>query len=334
MDFKVSVIIPVYNAQLYLEKAVLSATVLNETGEVIIIDDGSIDHSIEIGKRLEKNQPKVKFLQHTDKKNHGVSASRNLGIASAACPYVAFLDADDYYLLNRFRKDSLILKNQLEIDGVYNALGITYYTQKGKDMFLNAGYKYQEFLTIERVVDPKELPLVLLKAHKVKGEFSVDCITVRRSVFEKTGNFNTNLMLNEDTHLWLRMSLKCKIVAGNITEAVAIRGVHDNNTMVHKEKQPNANELWFKSLNTWINKNDIKNTYKAVFKRKYLSFIFKQEPLAKAFFPFLGYFFMNPKYIAEYYGFFDLSFFDLFGRNKVTFTLISVKNKFLQINES
>lgn len=327
MDFKVSVIIPVYNTELYLEKAVRSAIILEETGEVLIIDDGSTDQSMQIGKRLEDTEPKVRFLQHKDKKNHGVSASRNLGIKNAIYPFVAFLDADDYYLPNRFLKDRLILSKQLDVDGVYNALGITYYTKKGKETFLKAGYKYQEFLTIEKAVDPQELALVLLKAHEVKGEFSGDCITVRSSVFKKTGNFNTDLLLNEDTHLWLRMALKCTLVAGNITEAVAVRGVHDNNTMVHKEKQPKASEIWYRSLSIWMRDNSIKNPYKAAFKKNYLSFILNQKPFYKAIFPFLGYFFIHPKYIAECYRFFDLSFFDLFGRNKVTYKVISAKNK-------
>ena len=52
LDFKVSVIIPVYNADLYIEHAVVSAVNLDEVGEIILIEDGSIDNSLSICKEL------------------------------------------------------------------------------------------------------------------------------------------------------------------------------------------------------------------------------------------------------------------------------------------
>ena len=130
--FKVSVIIPVYNAEAYLRKAVESAVNLVEVGEIILIEDRSPDNALVLAKKLEQEFDKVKLFQHPDKKNHGAGASRNLGIEKAACEYIAFLDADDYYLPNRFVKDKLVFETHDNCDGVYSAVGTHFYTPEAK----------------------------------------------------------------------------------------------------------------------------------------------------------------------------------------------------------
>jgi glycosyltransferase involved in cell wall biosynthesis len=331
MEFKVSVIIPVYNAAEFVRTAVESANNLEETAEIILIEDGSPDQSIAICKQLEKEYSKVRFYQHPDKKNHGVSVSRNLGIANAKYEFVAFLDADDYYLPNRFLKDKEILLSEPLIDGVYNALGIHYYTENGKRIFFEAGYKYQEFYTLSADVPPEELFFVLFNMHPTcKGEFHGDTITVRMSIFDKVGVFPTNLKLQEDTHLWRRMAAKCKLAAGNISEAVATRGVHDHNTMVNPGIQLNAQEIWFNNLYRWLKKEKIRKDYIECFELSFLYFKIKKHQKVTAAFQFLYFFLIkHPKYIKVKFGSFDTYFWDLFGRNWITLHLISLKNKIL-----
>ena len=97
MDFmpKVSVIIPVYNVENYIEKCLNS--VLNQTLkeiEIIIVNDGSKDSSKQkIEKYLEKHENKIIYLE---KENGGLSDARNYGIGYAKGEYIAFLDSDDY----------------------------------------------------------------------------------------------------------------------------------------------------------------------------------------------------------------------------------------------
>lgn len=130
VEFNVSVIIPVYNAGNYLEKAVDSALLQPETAEVILVEDASTDNSLKICYDLERKYEKVILFRHSDGGNHGPGASRNLGILHASYKYIAFLDADDFYLPKRFRKDKEILLNNSDIDGVHNALGIYFYTSR------------------------------------------------------------------------------------------------------------------------------------------------------------------------------------------------------------
>lgn len=109
---KVSVIMPIYNAYDYLRPAIDS--VLDQTLreiELICIDDGSTDHSLEIIKEYQQGDVRVRIVTEN---NAGPSTARNKGIIRARGEYIIFLDADDFYeptllesLYNRATRDSL-----------------------------------------------------------------------------------------------------------------------------------------------------------------------------------------------------------------------------------
>ena len=84
IDFRVSVLIPVFNAERYLKQAVESALAQQETGEVILVEDGSIDGSLQVCYELTEKHDNVILLQHLDKKNHGAGPTRNLAIEKAS----------------------------------------------------------------------------------------------------------------------------------------------------------------------------------------------------------------------------------------------------------
>lgn len=93
---KVSIIIPVYNAEKTIERCLLS--ILNQTYsdyEIITVNDGSSDHSLEILKKYEKDtKGKVVVI---NQKNQGVAKTRNRAIKLAKGKYIMFIDNDDYF---------------------------------------------------------------------------------------------------------------------------------------------------------------------------------------------------------------------------------------------
>jgi glycosyltransferase involved in cell wall biosynthesis len=94
-DIKVSVIIPIYNAYDYLRPAL--DTVVDQTLreiEIICIDDGSTDRSLDIIKEYQKADERVRIVTEN---NAGVSTARNKGIIRTRGKYIIFLDADDFY---------------------------------------------------------------------------------------------------------------------------------------------------------------------------------------------------------------------------------------------
>jgi glycosyltransferase involved in cell wall biosynthesis len=90
----VSVIVPVYNLEKYIDRCLLS--IRNQTLkeiEIIIVDDGSIDHSL---KKIKKHAESDMRIQYVNQENKGVSSARNKGIELAIGKYITFIDGDDY----------------------------------------------------------------------------------------------------------------------------------------------------------------------------------------------------------------------------------------------
>lgn len=109
-EIKVSIIIPVYNVERYLNQCLDS--VVNQTlkeMEIIVINDGSTDNSLEI---IKKYQNLYDLITVIDKKNEGVSIARNLGLEIAKGEYIYFLDSDDYIELNMLEKMYHIAKRE------------------------------------------------------------------------------------------------------------------------------------------------------------------------------------------------------------------------------
>ncbi|RKI88658.1 glycosyltransferase [Parablautia intestinalis] len=99
-NIKISVVIPSYNREKTIKKCLES--VINQTYppyEIIVVDDGSSDNTIQKIKEL--NYSKVRILQQNHK---GAQSARNYGIKEAKGDYIAFLDSDDEWLLNKLEK--------------------------------------------------------------------------------------------------------------------------------------------------------------------------------------------------------------------------------------
>ena len=114
---KISVIIPVYNAENFIEKAVYSALNQPEVNEIILIEDKSKDNSLNICQKLANEHSIVKLLQHKDNLNHGAGASRNIGLIHAQYEYISFLDADDFFLPKRFLKTKQVFFENPDAEG-------------------------------------------------------------------------------------------------------------------------------------------------------------------------------------------------------------------------
>lgn len=106
IDIFISVIFPVYNAEKYLKTcldSLISQTYTNF--EVLCVDDGSTDHSLDILRFYEKKDNRIKvFIQE----NAGPAAARNKALQYASGNYISFVDADDYLVENAFEKLSKV----------------------------------------------------------------------------------------------------------------------------------------------------------------------------------------------------------------------------------
>ena len=97
---KISIIVPVYNTEKYLSKCLNS--LIKQTYkdiEIIVVNDGSKDKSLEIAKKIAKQDNRIKVF---NKENGGLSSARNFGIEKASGEYIGFVDSDDYIKENMF----------------------------------------------------------------------------------------------------------------------------------------------------------------------------------------------------------------------------------------
>jgi len=124
----VSAIIIVLNGAEFIEEAI--ASIVGQTWrswELIVVDDGSSDETVSLVQSLIDRHPgRIRLVQHDDRRNHGMSASRNLGLQQARGGYVAFLDADDVWLPRKLEEQVAILEAEPLTGMVYGRTQIWY----------------------------------------------------------------------------------------------------------------------------------------------------------------------------------------------------------------
>lgn len=291
MKFLVSVIIPVFNVEQFVEKAIISALQQPEVFEVVVVNDGSTDTTQDILNKLTSANERIKVYFHENKINKGRSASRNLGIQKASGNFIAFLDADDYYLEDRFANDKILFEQNSNADGVYNAIGVHFY----RDFTFEEREK-QRLTTLKKTVEPNELFEALL--YGKYGHFHIDGLTIKKAIFKKVGLFNEVLQVTEDTELFFRMSLVCNLFSGILNEPLAVRGIHDNNVNNDKDLYYIYIPKMYEVLFFWTKKGKVStsNVDKIL---KFLWLIkYKQEPnLYQAINYWQHLFFNNQQYL-------------------------------------
>lgn len=105
---KISVVIPIYNAELFLEECLLSV-INQQPHQIICVNDGSTDDSMKIVRQLQSDFSGANWVV-IEQENRGLGAARNAGLSKADGDYIAWLDADDIYTEKAFRRLRDILK--------------------------------------------------------------------------------------------------------------------------------------------------------------------------------------------------------------------------------
>jgi glycosyltransferase involved in cell wall biosynthesis len=244
---EVSVIIPVYNAEHFVEEAVLSALDQQEVGEVLVIEDGSSDNSLRVCQKLSEEHSGIRLLQHPGGTNRGAAASRNLGILHARSDYISFLDADDWYLPGRFSTAREVFEREAQADGVYEAVAIEFSSDEaGAKWYASGrGVRGDTIITVTKPLKGDELLATTVTGYQ--GRFHTNGIVVKRSLFEKTGLFDEELVLHQDSAMWIKMAAVGQLFPGSIGVPVAVRRVYGSNRVL-TEWPPGHNPYKVKEL--------------------------------------------------------------------------------------
>lgn len=196
MNNLISIIVPVYNAEKFLNECIES--IINQdysNWELILIDDGSTDSSGSICDEYVKSNKKISCYHQT---NHGVSFSRNFGVKHSRGEWITFIDADDYVDRN-YLSNLLVADNYDMIVGGYNIFGLINITNSlkvTKSFRINAN-AFQNFDCNENSPYINVLYYICSKLYK------------RRILIDYQIIFDNRMKLAEDTCFNLRYLCCC-----------------------------------------------------------------------------------------------------------------------------
>jgi len=206
-----SIIIPLYNKANHIEKAIRS--VLNQSYhefEVIIVNDGSTDNSMEVvnhylhAQEKEGNSSLLQHVRIIHQPNAGVSAARNTGVEAAQYDYIAFLDADDWW-----HKHYLVNLKSLIEDYPDAALYSSSYYQ------VKRGKKHPAPIGVEPGFKRGYIDYCKVYAQTLCMPVWTSATIIRKKVFEEFRGFSSTLKMGEDFDLWIRVALKYKVALLN-----------------------------------------------------------------------------------------------------------------------
>ncbi|NQT91768.1 MAG: glycosyltransferase family 2 protein [Lentisphaerae bacterium] len=199
----VSVIVPVYNGEAYLELALRSIQTQDYRPiEIIVVDDGSTDRSADVARSFEG-------VQYLHQPNAGPSAARNAGLAVARGEFMAFLDADDEWLQGK-------LEIQISYHRDHPDVGCTV---THRETFMHPGTPVPDWLD-DRLLETDAVG------------YLPSALVARAEVFEKVGHYNAQYMTAESLDWFVRVR-EAGIRVDVLPDILLRKRVHDRNLTRH-----------------------------------------------------------------------------------------------------
>jgi glycosyltransferase involved in cell wall biosynthesis len=196
---RISVIIPVYNGEKYLQVALDSVHGQNfESIEVIVVDDGSVDGTALIA----KSNPKVRYIFQ---ENQGHAVAKNTGLLHSTGNLISFLDADDFWPANKLQVQYAHLKTHPDLGCVIGKMR----------NFLDGG-----------ISRPEWIPGYMLADDGVA--LSLGAMLAHQWVFDQIGHFNVLYWHGNDLDWFIRLT-EAKIPMGIMPDVFLHRRIHSSN---------------------------------------------------------------------------------------------------------
>jgi len=221
---KISVVIPLFNKERYIKRTINS--VLNQTMqdfEIIVVDDGSTDRSVEIVKQIQDER-----IRLIHKSNGGVSSARNYGIINSNTDLIAFLDSDDIWKPHYLETIDYLVQKYPNC-GIYG----TSYLIKSRTGILKKPIFYLPDWFKEGII-----PNYFESAIEW-SPVNASSLAIPKKIFEEIGMFNEKICLGEDLDMWGRIAIKYPVAFSRKEEVIYNRD-HINSLSNNKAVAP----LW------------------------------------------------------------------------------------------
>lgn len=235
----ISVIIPTYNCASYISEAVDSVIAQDYSNiEIIVINDGSIDHTLSV---LQKYEDKIILI---NQENVGAAVARNKGLECARGKYVAFLDADDVWLSHKLGLQVAYLENHPMIGMAYSSW---------RNWFPDESGRYR----LPKNIDCN-VPTSTIINHAsgwLYNKLLIECllltstVVIRRSLIERVGKFDEKLLRGQDYDYWLRVSRFSEII--KLQAELALYRMHGDGLVRNRSDHNYGVLILKKAVKTW-----------------------------------------------------------------------------------
>ena len=236
-DFLISIVIPIYNAEKYLEQCLNS--IKNQTYknfEVILVNDGSIDNSESICKAFVESDTRFRYYL---KANGGVSSARNLGLDNVKGDFITFIDSDDWIaenhlelLINSIKKTNsdIVVSCYKEFDNNIDTYYTIVYTKQEKNLLNFEKMNRDDFLTIF----PKLMSINVCFNNAVAKLFRKELVNNLR--------FDTSIKYGEDLDFYFSLYLNVESVS-YVDELTYVYRIHGDSTTSNFNQEYAEQEL-------------------------------------------------------------------------------------------
>lgn len=274
----ISVIVTSYNYERYLSQTIES--IINQTYgnfELIIVDDGSTDDSVELIKKYVKIDKRVKLYQHENGTNKKLAASVALAVSKASGDYVAFCESDDYWDKDYLQEKVNYIKENKNSDIIVNYPHIF-----GEEVEYKKEVFKKLFKILEKIKKPKNINFQCLKANGIVfPTFSI--VMVKRENLQKCDFCPPCLKSAIDIWLWKQLLLNCNV--GIVPKELTFWRIHKSSLSwneTHKEEWT----IFFKELEKHLDYSFLKKLYLFIIKienliKSKMSKMFFQKKITK-----------------------------------------------------
>lgn len=200
---KVSIITASYNYENYIKATIES--VLNQTfsdWELIIVDDGSKDNSLEVIKSYCQKDNRIKLFQHENGENRGLAQTLKIGIANSSSKWIAFLESDDTITPNYLEEKLKIAEKYEDVDFIFNNVHMF-----GDEEIINSYNKIffePVFSEVKTIQYPSKLLKIFQKYHTQTNLIPTFSAVMMKKELAVSLDFNSPFMPWLDWYLWMQ----------------------------------------------------------------------------------------------------------------------------------
>lgn len=197
MDYRISVVIPAYNAERFLPRALDSVFAQSEpVHEVIVVDDGSKDGTEQV---VRSYGDRVRYLRQ---ENSGAAVARNRGIREATGNWIAFLDSDDFWYRSKLACQLSVLRRHDELRWCFCEFHFRDRERLLKHVYTPGAWQER---ADDGIVPFFPAGLAGVNVH-------TSGLVIAREVFEEVGYFDPELRRGQDLDMWWRIALRYPLI--------------------------------------------------------------------------------------------------------------------------